>query len=161
MPKPGIVVKTSSSSAYTPEILHGDCTGYMFKWWEDGRTFDFIFADPPFNIGQKYRDYLDVKNDKEYRDFTRLWLAGCCDLLAYDGVLCLHGPDDLAVAYLEYMESRMERIAWINWHYRFGQCGRSNWIDSRCHCLIYRPFMATKTVWNPEEVLDALMLTLR
>ena len=45
----------------------------------------------------------------------------------------------------------MRRIAWINWHYRFGQCGRSNWIDARCHCLVFAK--NEQYTWNPEDVL--------
>ena len=46
----------------------------------------------------------------------------------------------------------MPRIAWINWHFRFGECTRANWINARCHCLIFAKNAATYT-WNPDAVL--------
>jgi len=66
--------------------------------------------------------------------------------------MALHGPDDLAEAYVVAQRRlNMRRIAWINWHYRFGQCGRSNWLDARCHCLIFAKH--DEWTWNPDDVL--------
>lgn len=112
--------------------------------------FDFVFADPPFNIGHGYNGYDDNRDD--FDEFTLEWISACWD--ACNGVMALHGPDDVAELYL--MAARklgMRRIAWVNWHYRFGQCGRSNWIDARCHCLIYSK--NDEYTWNPGAVLVA------
>lgn len=114
--------------------------------------FHLVFADPPFNIGHPYRGYDDKIPDKDYQDFTYEWIAACWE--ACDGVICLHGPDDLAELYLRYAELQGfadSRIAWLNWHYRFGQCHRANWIDARCHCLVFSK--NDKHTWNPEAVL--------
>lgn len=126
------------------EVMHGDCVELVPTLGE----FDFVFADPPFNIGQAYNGYNDDRQD--YAIWMERWLEatwGACR-----GILALHGPDDLAFAYNDFMKQFSHfRIAWINWHYRFGQCGRSNWIDARCHCLIYSK--TEKYTWNPEAVL--------
>jgi DNA modification methylase len=126
------------------EIIHGDCRDVVPTLGQ----FDFIFADPPFNIGQKYSGYEDGRDD--YDSFTTEWIETCWN--ACDGVMALHGPDDLAEKYIiEARRLNMRRIAWVNWHYRFGQCNRHNWIDSRCHCLIFAKH-ETHT-WNPDSVL--------
>lgn len=130
------------------EVINADC----LKWLSDnpGRKYPFIFVDPPFNIGQNYEGYDDKKDPAEYR----LWIWKVVEALSQrcEGVMCLHGPDDLAEQYLAIgRHLNMRRIAWVNWHYRFGQCTRSNWIDARCHCLIYARYKAY--TWNPEEVL--------
>lgn len=129
-------------------ILEGDCRTLAPKLGK----FDFIFADPPFNIGQEYNEYGDNMARDEYINFSIDWLHACMEAVQPDGVVCLHGGDDLVCIYLPVMEGKMERIAWINWHYRFGQCGRGNWIDARTHCLVYRPIQSEHT-WNPEAVL--------
>lgn len=126
------------------EVLLGDCREIVPTL---GR-FDFIFADPPFNIGHGYKGYHDRRDD--FDTFTAEWIKVCWE--ACDGVMALHGPDDLAELYLiAARELGMRRIAWVNWHYRFGQCGRSNWIDARCHCLIYAK--SADWTWNPDAVL--------
>lgn len=125
-------------------IINGNCIEEIPKLGK----FKFIFADPPFNIGQKYKGYTDKR--KDFEQFTENWIKVCWE--ACDGILALHGPDNLADLYLiAARKFNMKRVAWINWHYRFGQCGRSNWIDSRCHCLIFSKHK--KYTWNPESVI--------
>lgn len=124
-------------------IITGDCRQ------ADG-TYDLVFADPPFNIGHGYVGYDDSLARDEFERFTEEWIdvawARC------GGVLCLHGPDYLAELYvLAQRRLGMRRIAWVNWHYRFGQCSRSNWIDARCHCLIFAK--SSEWTWNPDDVL--------
>ena len=126
------------------QVLNGDCVELVPKL---GR-FDFVFADPPFNIGQKYNGYKDKR--KDFEEFTLNWIRACWS--ACDGVMALHGPDDLAEIYcVAKRELGMKRIAWVNWHYRFGQCGRTNWIDARCHCLIFAK--RGDYTWNADAVL--------
>ena len=129
-------------------------------FWTDCRDFvpvvpyDFIFADPPFNIGQAYEGYKDNLTRDAYEQFTATWVDHVWKLC--DGVMALHGPDDLVGLYLQAARSlKMTRIAWINWHYRFGQCNRTNWIDARCHCLIYARGNCPgwTFTFNEEEVL--------
>lgn len=110
--------------------------------------FKFIFADPAFNIGMPYKGYSDRRDD--YTEFMSEWIEICWE--ACDGVMALHGPDSLVWHYMKAAQRlRMRRIAWVNWHYRFGQCKRTNWIDARCHCLIYAKHK--RWTWRPGEVL--------
>jgi len=126
------------------EILCGDCRELVPQL---GR-FALVFADPPFNIGHPYVGYADRRAD--FDTFTAEWIEACW--AACDGVMALHGPDDLAEAYLHHARRLgMKRIGWVNWHYRFGQCNRGNWIDARCHCLIFSK--SDSWTWNPEAVL--------
>ncbi len=128
-------------------LVRGDC---VYQLSQQQRQFDFIFADPPFNIGQDYEGFEDNKSRDEYIDFTTRWVHAVWQKC--DGVLALHGNDYLAELYIMLSRTfKMPRIAWVNWHYRFGQCTRSNWIDSRCHCLIFS--RNPKHTWNPEPVL--------
>lgn len=133
----------------TVEFLHGNCSEIMEELHGDGREFGFVFADPPFNIGQKYTGFRDRCDPAEYASFTHNWVTKARQLLTNGGILALHGPDELAEMYLAAAPP-LKRIAWINWHYRFGQCRTTNWIDDRCHCLVYSNGRHT---WNPDAVL--------
>lgn len=146
-----VKVKLNSRPKRKPkiEVIEGNCTEVI---WGLGK-FDFIFADPPFNIGQKYDDYSDTLAPSQYVVFTRKWIEECWEALKPFGVIALHGTDTLALAYHEVaFKLGMERIAWINWCYDFGQCKRSNWIDARCHCMIFAKNPGHYT-WNPDDVL--------
>lgn len=132
-------------------VWQGDCRVIVPKLVREHGLYDFIFADPPFNIGQNYSGYKDSVERTNYITFMAQWIEVCVAALRPGGVIALHGPDDLAELYIACMAfTTLPRIAWINWHYRFGQCNRSNWIDARCHCLLYSSGDHT---WNPEAVL--------
>lgn len=115
----------------------------------------FLFADPPFNIGHGYKGFKDSKKPKKFAKWIRKLMRvawGAVDPVR--GVVALHGPDNLAELYLRYADDlgfSRNRIAWVNWHYRFGQCRRSSWIDARCHCLIFAKQPGSHT-WNPDAV---------
>lgn len=131
------------------KVIAGDCRDVVPQL---GRSFAFVFADPPFNIGRNYRDYNDRMSAKDYEDFTCAWMAVCWQ--ACHGVMALHGPDNVAELYLRFarvLGFADKRIAWVNWHYRFGVCHRHNWIDARCHCLIFAK--SKPHTWNPDAVL--------
>lgn len=128
----------------SPDLRVGDCREVVPTLGQ----FEFVFADPPFNIGHGYNGYDDRRSD--FDEFTAEWIEVCWNACA--GVMALHGPDDLAEQYLMAARRlKMRRIAWLNWHYRFGQCGRGNWIDARCHCLLFAK--RDDYTWNPESVL--------
>jgi len=138
------VLPTHSISSEEVAVICGDCREIVPKIGK----FDLVFGDPPFNIGQNYLGYIDTRDD--YATFTADWVAMCW--AACDGVLALHGPDDLVAYYLNAARDLgMRRIAWVNWHYRFGQCRSTNWIDARCHCLIFAKH--SSWTWNPDAVL--------
>lgn len=131
-------------------VFHGDMVKLAPMLLDKHNRYSLVFMDPPFNIGQNYQEYNDSQDLEHYKSELRWWVRAAWE--ATEGVLCLHGPDALCEQYLQTAKTfKMRRIAWINWHYRFGQCGRGNWIDSRCHCLIYAK---TKNyTWNPDDVL--------
>lgn len=138
------------------KIIHGDCIEEMQKFIKEGRAFDFIFCDPPFNIGHAYKGFEDKwESDAAFEAWCFQWLILAYNLLQPGGVLALHGPDKLAESYILFAtgmrKQGIKRIAWVNWHYRFGQCNKSNWIDARCHCLLFTN--GEPHTWNPEEVL--------
>ena len=132
----------------TVEVLCGDCREVIPKQG----LFDLIFCDPPFNIGQAYQGYYDKREPTEFEAFTSEWIAACWAALKPNGVLILHGPDDLADMYLFNARLlKMKRRTWINWRYGFGQCSRSNWVDARCHAIVY--VKGPDFTWNPDDVL--------
>lgn len=135
------------------KALHGSCVNLLPKL---GLKFDFIFADPPFNIGHPYKGFDDNIPWGEYILWTGSWLQACHDAMKESCVIALHGPDSVAKLYIENEKHfGWKQIAWVQWHYRFGQnqsvATSKTWNDSRCHCLIY--CKTEKYTWNPESVL--------
>lgn len=129
------------------QILHGD-SYEILKTLE--QKFDLVFCDPPFNIGQPYTNYDDRRDVEEYYGHVERVLAECWRLCR--GVMALHGPDHLCEFYLHLARKyRWRRVAWVNWHYNFGQCNTGNWIDARCHLLVFSK--KRRHTWNPQAVM--------
>lgn len=139
------------------KVLHGDCRKLIPIAAKKVGGFHFAFADPPFNIGQDYTGYDDRQSWEDFQQFTFEWIKAVWDSLRPGGLMCLHGPDNMAIMYIQEGLCQgygTHRLAWVNWHYRFGQHRDTSWIDARCHCLVYaKP--GFKHTWNPDAVAVA------
>lgn len=133
----------------THQIINADCLDQLPKFAPE-EEFDFIFADPPFNIGQRYEGYRDALNNVDYKCWTLAWLDRCWNRCR--GVMAIHGSCQVAELYEYWARSRgHQRVADLAWHYRFGQCSRANWINAHCRCLVFAKH--DDYTWNPESVL--------
>lgn len=130
------------------EVRTCDCRDGLVSL--SAESVDLVFADPPFNIDQDYIGYTDAVSNGEYEDFTFEWIIKARTTVRPGGLLCVHGNDDVAANVL-YLCHAWRRLAWIIWHYRFGQCRQTNWINSKAHCIVYRRANG-QTTWNPDAV---------
>lgn len=139
------------------EIWQGDCREVMRHnaiAWQG--AFDFIFADPPFNIGHGYDVYRDNKSENDFRDFMLEWIGYCVFCLRDGGVIVIHVPDNLV--HIPLIALRPEnvdvtRIDWIIWHYRFGECQRHKFINSKAHGLVFRKGVDSIHTFNADSIL--------
>jgi len=122
------------------------------------KTYDFIFADPPFNIGQTYEGYLDKVSQSQYEAFTYNWISQV--FKHSHGITALHGNDKLCELYIRTIHqqtpfsvprSAIKRIAWIIWNFNFSICRTDRWPNSHAHTLVYSSL--EKWTWNPDDVL--------
>lgn len=133
-------------------IIHGDCLSWMLGV-EGRESYDLVFADPPFNIGREYDGISDSRPWDEYIEWTKDWLIAAYALLRKGGVLYVHVPDRVAPVVLRMMQFwDAEQIAWIIWHYRFGQWTSNSFISSKCHGLVFKK-PGAEHIWNPNDVL--------
>lgn len=105
-------------------IAVGDCIQSMNRW--PAESLDLIFADPPYNIGYKYDQYEDTRDDHEYIDWTCDWIDACARLLKPAGSFYILIGDEYAAEtrmHLKKLERRHKLVFrnWIVWHYTFGQ----------------------------------------
>jgi len=106
------------------KVVVGDCITRMASW--PAESIDLIFADPPYNIGYKYDQYEDNRDDHEYVQWTCDWIAGCARLLKPSGSMYILIGDEYAAetrVYLKQLECEHKLVFrnWIIWHYTFGQ----------------------------------------
>jgi len=117
-------------------IEQGDCIEVMARW--PAGSVDLVFADPPYNIGYKYDQYEDKRDDHEYVQWTQQWIDGCTRLLKPTGSFYILIGDEYAAEVRMHLKDleRQRKLAmrnWIVWHYTFGQNCRVKFNRSHAH----------------------------
>jgi site-specific DNA-methyltransferase (adenine-specific) len=81
-------------------------------------SVDLIFADPPYNIGKKFGDFLDNwDSDKDYANWCYQWLALCIAKLKPNGSLYVMTSTQ-AMPYLDlWLRERLTVLSRIVWYY--------------------------------------------
>ncbi len=120
------------------KLCVGDCVDLMGGWPE--ADVDLIFADPPYNIGYKYDQYEDKRDDGDYIAWTKNWITACARLLKPSGSLYILIGDEYAAEvrlHLKRLESdcTLAMRNWIIWHYTFGQNCKVKFNRSHAHLL--------------------------
>ncbi|MDP6153294.1 MAG: site-specific DNA-methyltransferase [Phycisphaeraceae bacterium] len=118
------------------DVIVGDCIETMRQWPEN--CIDLVFADPPYNIGYKYDQYEDKRDDHDYLEWTYGWIDCCTRLLKPGGSMYILIGDEYAAEVRLHLK-RLERDRqlalrnWIIWHYTFGQNCRVKFNRSHAH----------------------------
>jgi DNA modification methylase len=132
------------------EIVQGDCVRTMHSF--SPRFANLIFADPPFNIGYKYRGYVDILSYAKYVRFTYDWIGAA--------ILCLHPTGSFYVAIGDEYAAEVCMVCksfglnmrnWLIWHYGFGQQTKRKF--ARCHThILYFTKDPKKFTFNADAV---------
>ncbi len=117
-------------------ILVGDCLKSMAD--QPSASVDLVFADPPYNIGYKYDQYEDARDDEDYVQWTYQWIDGCVNLLKPTGSLYILIGDEYAAEtrlHLKKLEKERKLMFrnWMIWHYTFGQNCKAKFNRSHAH----------------------------
>lgn len=126
-------------------IYNGDCLECL-RDIEDG-SVDLIFADPPYNIGKKFGDFIDsCKSDIEYAEWCYQWLTLCINKLKPNGSLYLMSSTQ-AMPYLDlWLRERITILSRIIWHYD------SSGVQAKKHFgSLYEPILFC--VKNPKDYI--------
>jgi site-specific DNA-methyltransferase (adenine-specific) len=101
---------------------------------------DLVFADPPYNIGFKYDQYHDAREDDDYVSFTHQWVDAAIRATRPTGSLFLMIGDEYAAEMRMHLKSHEKKGSvffrnWIIWHYTFGQNCKAKF--NRSHVSIF------------------------
>ena len=132
------------------KVYLGDCTDVLPKIVPG--TVDLIFADPPFNIGMKYKKTNDNKPPQQYKDWCRTWIKQCHKVLKRDGAIWIAINDEnVANMYLALEEAGFCFRNWVVWFYAFGQNQRKKY--GRCHThILYFTMHKKNFTFNADPV---------
>jgi len=95
------------------QVLHGGCLEWLREIPDD--SIDFVFADPPYNLGKKYVGYSDDLEIKEYFDWCDRWIAELARVLKPGHTLTLLNIPLWAIRHFLFMDSILQFQDWIAW----------------------------------------------
>lgn len=98
-------------------VVLGDALEVLETEIEDG-SVNLIFADPPYNIGKRYANFVDRwPSDADYAQWCQRWLELCLRKLTDDGSLYVMTSTQ-CMPYLDlFLRDRMTILSRIVWHY--------------------------------------------
>lgn len=139
-------------------LYNNDCRAVLNQIGDE--SIDLVFIDPPFNIGWEYDSWDDNLEPEDYYEFLNTTIISCKKLLKNGGIFLFHVPDQLVEIVFDITKdlktkdtsSLLNRIDWIIWHYQFGQCGKSKFINSKAHCLVYKNG-DKKHIFNANDIM--------
>lgn len=114
------------------KIYLGDCIEIMNNISEE--SIDLIFADPPFNIGLEYDNYVDKKSYDDYYKWSENWITACYRILKKSGSIYIAIGDEFAAEINIILKQKGFNFRnWIIWYYTFGQNQRKKFNRSHTH----------------------------
>lgn len=95
------------------KLYHGDCCD-LLSTIED-KTFDLIFADPPFNLDKLYPSNInDNLKQSEYIEWCEQWLDECIRTLKVGGSLFIWNLPKWNTYLSKYLNERLTFRHWIS-----------------------------------------------
>lgn len=134
-------------------IYHGDTLDVLPTLADE--SIDLIFADPPYNIGKKFVDFVDRwPNDEAYAEWCQKWLDICLAKLSPTGSLYVMASTQ-SMPYIDlYLRDKMTILSRIMWYYDSSGVQAKKYFGS-----LYEPIL--HCVKNPKMYTfnsDAIMI---
>lgn len=159
-------MKKKSKKPLSWSVKCSDCIEGMRKL--EAGSVDFVFADPPYNIGCKYDEYDDKRKDLDYLEWSAAWMAEVHRVLKRHGTFWLAIGDEHAAA-LQMIARHSELLrwhwlmqqgkdfkgfhlrSWVVWFFSFGVACQKNFSRSHTH-LFYFTKTKSKFTFNADEI---------
>jgi site-specific DNA-methyltransferase (adenine-specific) len=107
------VSENSLPSKLTDHLTNGDCLEQLKEIPDN--SIDFVFTDPPYNLGKKYSGYTDDLEIKEYFSWCDKWIAELARVLKPGRTLTLLNIPIWSIRHFLFMETVLQFQNWIAW----------------------------------------------
>ena len=126
---------TARYARETDTIFHGDCVEILAGM--EGGSVDLIFADPPYNIGKRFGDFVDCwPSIPDYAAWCNEWLGECLRVLGPTGSMYVMTSTQ-AMPYVDILlRDQIHIQSRIVWHYDSSGVQAKNYFGS-----LYEPIL--------------------
>lgn len=133
-------------------IYHGDALHVLKSEISDG-TVDLIFADPPYNIGKRFANFVDKwPSNTDYAQWCREWLTECIRKLRDCGSLYVMASTQ-CMPYLDlFLRERIHVLARIVWHYDSSGVQAKNRYGSMYEPILFCVKDPNNYTFNAEDI---------
>lgn len=108
---------------YLDNILQGDCIELLREIPDN--SIDITFADPPFNLGKKYKSNKDTLALQEYLKWCKLWINEMVRVTKPTGSIFVHNIPKWLTYYATFLNEIAYFKHWISWDAPTAPMGKS------------------------------------
>ena len=133
-------------------IHHGDCLDVLSSIEDE--SVDLIFADPPYNIGKKFVNFVDKwPSNEAYAEWCEKWLDLCISKLKPTGSMYVMSSTQ-CMPYLDiYLRKRMRVLSRIVWHYDSSGVQAKSKFGSMYEPILFCVKDAKNYTFNADDIL--------
>ena len=134
-------------------IYWGDALQVLSESIPD-RSVDLIFADPPYNIGKKFSQFVDTwESDEAYTEWCYQWLDLCIQKLKPNGTFYVMSSTQ-GMPYLDvYLRKHLRILSRIIWHYDSSGVQARNYFGSLYEPILHCVKDRKNYTFNADDIL--------
>lgn len=120
----------------------------------EDKSVKLIFADPPYNIGKKFKGSSDRwKSDEEYLEWCYKWLDICLKKLTDDGSIYVMTSTQFMPYFDLFLRKKIEVLSRIVWAYDSSGVQAKNHFGSMYEPILYCVKNRDNYIFNSTEIL--------
>ena len=97
-------------------VVHGNCLDFL-PTLQNG-SIDLIFADPPYNIGKTFGNFVDRwPTDEAYLEWCYDWMRECIRKLTPTGSMYIMSSTQYMPYFDLWLRDKVDIVSRIVWHY--------------------------------------------
>lgn len=136
----------------TADVYWGDALAVLAEHIPDA-SIDLIFADPPYNIGKRFGDFLDQwPSDEAYANWCFGWIDLCLRKLKQSGSFYVMSSTQ-AMPHLDlYLQKKATVLSRIVWHYDSSGVQARRYFGSLYEPILFCVKDVERYVFNADEI---------
>ena len=134
-------------------MIHGDTLEILDQVVED-RSVNLIFADPPYNIGKRFSQFVDKwSSEEDYARWCEQWLSVCLRKLKPNGSMYVMTSTQCMPHLDLFLRKKMVVLSRIVWHYDSSGVQAKNRFGSMYEPILHCVVNEKDYVFNADEIL--------